>query len=112
MVDWFNQRGSSMNRILNIKQAMEPGRTVLGHWFQSDPMRVGLAFGALCVYTILFFPIYTLLGGGGAAFATIPVIVVGWLLGFRAGLAVGIGSFLLNTLLLNLVGYQPGGWDI
>ena len=47
-----------------------------------------------------------------AALAIVPVFVCAWFFGLRAGLVAGLLSFPLNTLLLNLVGYQPGGWDV
>ena len=48
-----------------------------------------------------------------AAAVTIPVMAIGWFYGLRGGLlgALLLGVF-LNTLLLNLAGFEPGGWDV
>ncbi len=77
---------------------------------QARRARVALVLGAVGVYVLAFFPLYRLAGAGVSALAAVPVIAVGGLLGARAGLLAGLLSFPLNTLLLNLVGYQPGGW--
>ena len=64
-----------------------------------------------CVgYVLGFFPLYALMGAGTAALSVIPVMVAAWLYEFKAGLVAGLLAFPVNTLLLNWVGQEPGGW--
>ena len=64
----------------------------------------------LGAYVFTFFPLYRVNGPGTAALATLPVIAFAWLSGFRVGLAAGLLSLPLNTLLFNLVGLE--GWEV
>jgi two-component system cell cycle sensor histidine kinase/response regulator CckA len=73
--------------------------------------RWGITHVALGLYVLSFFLLYGRLGVGVASLSTVPVLFAGWLLGARAGFIAGILLFPLNTLLLNLVGHAPGGWD-
>ncbi|MEW5985396.1 MAG: response regulator [Chloroflexota bacterium] len=66
--------------------------------------------GLVLMYIGVFFPMYFRSGGDVLALSIVPVAAIGWLLGMRGGVAAGILSFLLNTLLLNLAG-EPG-WDV
>ncbi|MDX1689222.1 MAG: PAS domain S-box protein [Candidatus Promineifilaceae bacterium] len=68
------------------------------------------ALVAFLLYTIAFFLLHPRMGGGVAALSILPVLLSGWALGIRAGLAAGVLTIVLNTLLLNLAG--EGGWDV
>lgn len=63
-------------------------------------------------YGVLFLALYPQVGAGLAALAILPVVAMAVQAGVRGGLLAGVISFPVNTLLLNLVGYQPGGWDV
>ncbi len=63
------------------------------------------------VYIIGFFLLYPVLTTFTPTFSVVPVMVVGWGYGLRGGLVAGLLNILLNTLLLNLTGYEPAGWD-
>ena len=83
------------------------------HFFQSRKVQVALSIGAVGIYILIFFPFYFLTKAGAVtSLSIIPVIILGWFWGLRVGLLAGLLSFLPNTLLLNLVGYQSGGWDV
>ncbi len=76
-------------------------------WF-----RPSLLLGAWVVYVLAFFLLYPLMSRATALLATLPVTAAGYFYGLPGGLAAGVLSFLANTLLLNLVGHEPGGWDV
>ncbi len=61
-------------------------------------------------YGVCFFILYPLFGGAMSALIVLPVVLVGWLWGFRAGLLAGLLNLPLNTILLNSAGET--GWDI
>jgi diguanylate cyclase (GGDEF)-like protein len=68
----------------------------------------GLALGVVAVtYAAMFLALDPVAGSGVAALAVLPVIVAGWLMGFRGGMLAGFLSLPANTLLLNLTGV-PG----
>ena len=76
----------------------------------SRPVRVALVFGVTVTYALTFPLVVHLARGGAGALAILPVLLAGWLLGFRTGLLVGLLIFPLNTLLYNFTG-EPG-WDV
>src|SRR5439155_20208469 len=49
-------------------------------------------------------------GSGVGALSILPIICAGWLLGRRAAVAALVLTFVLNTLLYNLIGMP--GWDV
>lgn len=57
-------------------------------------------------YCAIFLYFYRLIGGGIAAAGVLPVAVAGLLFNRRVGIAAGVATFVLNTLLFNLVGEQ------
>ena len=65
--------------------------------------------GPWLAYVLVFAPLYRVMGAGAGALATIPVIVVAWLMGVWGALLAGLLVVLLNTLLFNLAGLH--GWD-
>ena len=67
---------------------------------------------SVAFYIVLFFVLYPVMGPNTAMFSIAPVMVVGWGYGLRGGLVAGLLNILLNTLLLNLSGYEPVGWDV
>jgi|GEM_PF-2029629 len=83
--------------------------TRIGHNFQSPPTRVVITLGVVGAYIVMFALLYPFGGMDVAALSLIPVTVAAWLFGLRVGLIGSLLSLLLNTLLFNLVGYQPGG---
>ncbi len=79
-------------------------------WKTSEQKQMALALGAWGAYALAFAPLYRLMGAMVAALAALPVGVMGWLFGMRAGLLAGMLAIPLNVLLLTLVG--GAGWDI
>jgi len=61
---------------------------------------------------VVFFPLYDRIGAGVAALAIVPVGICAWFWGLRGGLAASLIAFPANMLLLNLFGYQGGGWGV
>jgi PAS domain S-box-containing protein len=78
---------------------------ILAFNIQSLRTRIALSVAAWVAYLIAFFSLYYLVGAGANALAAIPVILTGWLLGFRAGLLSGLLALPLNLLLFYLVRY-------
>ena len=72
----------------------------------------GCTLLSVAVYIVLFFVLYPVMGPNTAMFSIAPVMVVGWGYGLRGGLVAGLLNILLNTLLLNLSGYEPVAWDV
>jgi PAS domain S-box-containing protein len=72
--------------------------------------RTVLALGAWVAYALVFIPLYHRLGPAVPALVTLPVIVMGWLFGTRAGILAGLLAFALDALLLTLAG--EAGWDM
>jgi len=66
---------------------------------------------SIAFYIFGFFLLYPVIGMLTPMFSVVPVLVVGWGYGLRGGLVAGLLNILLNTLLLNLTGYEPGGWN-
>ncbi|HET9589854.1 MAG TPA: diguanylate cyclase [Anaerolineales bacterium] len=79
---------------------------------QSSRGRWAIALAALGAYVLLFFLLYPRFREGSAALAILPVALIAWLGGARAGILAGVLSFPLNTLLLNLVEPRPNPWGI
>ena len=73
-------------------------------------LRVLIGGAGLLVYSLVFYPLYNLMGSGVTTIATVPVILIAWLLGTPGGGLAAILATLLNVLLLNTVG-EPG-WMI
>jgi len=63
-------------------------------------------------YIIGFFLLYPLIGPNVGALSVLPVIMVGWGYGTWGAFVAGLLSLGINTVLLNLVGQGPGGWDV
>jgi PAS domain S-box-containing protein len=76
---------------------------------RSFPWKVQVALLALTAlgYLFLFTFLFERIGPGAVNLVLLPVALVGWLWGFRAGLLAGLLTLPLNTLLLNLAGL-PG----
>ena len=72
----------------------------------------GCTLLSIAVYIVLFFVLYPVMEPNTAMFSIAPVMVVGWGYGLRGGLVAGLLNILLNTLLLNLSGYEPVAWDV
>jgi diguanylate cyclase (GGDEF)-like protein/PAS domain S-box-containing protein len=77
-----------------------------------DRRPIWITFAAVATYVLLFFLLYPSLKEAGAALAILPVVVISWLGGARAGLLAGVLSFPLNTLLLNIVVLRANPWGI
>jgi PAS domain S-box-containing protein len=71
----------------------------------------GLMLGAVIGYSATFLALYPRMGAGPAVLVVLPVAGAAWIWGLRAGLAAAAFGVLLNTVLLNLYGSQPAGWD-
>jgi PAS domain S-box-containing protein len=52
------------------------------------------------------------MGAGVAALAIVPVGICAWFWGLRGGLAASLLAFPADMFLLNLFGYQGGGWGV
>jgi len=72
----------------------------------------GCTLLSVAFYIVLFFVLYPVMGPNTAILSLAPVMVVGWGYGLRGGLVAGLLNILLNTLLLNITGYEPVGWDV
>ncbi|MDP1947567.1 MAG: PAS domain S-box protein [Nitrospirota bacterium] len=77
---------------------------------QRRSISLAIALGAAAAYELAFAPLYQIAGDVVAAFTVIPVAVVGWLLGARAGLIAGLLGSSLNILNFTLVGQI--GWEV
>ena len=84
----------------------------LASLMRSQGGKIVITLGFAFAYLVAYFPLYSWIGPGIAALSVVPVAVAAWLLGLRIGFLAGLLTLLINTLLLNLVGYQPGGWDV
>lgn len=65
--------------------------------------RLALGLSSYIAYVAAFFALYTPLGATVAAFSALPVSLLGWLLGLRAGLIGALLTVVLNGLLLTLL---------
>jgi diguanylate cyclase (GGDEF)-like protein/PAS domain S-box-containing protein len=74
--------------------------------------RWGISFLVLSTYLLLFFLLYPDFREGTAALVILPVAVIAWQGGARAGLSAGILSLPLNTLLLNLAEPRISPWTV
>jgi len=94
----------------NIKTV--PGTSARGKLF---PLlleyKKGCTLLSVAFYILVFFLLYPVIGMLTPMFSVVPVLVVGWGYGLRGGLVAGLLNILLNTLLLNLTGYETVGWD-
>jgi GAF domain-containing protein len=66
--------------------------------------RAALALGTWVAYALAFIPLYRLVGQAMFTLAVLQVIVMGWLLGMRAGLLAGLLVFPLDMFLAVLAG--------
>ena len=71
----------------------------------------GCTLLSVAFYIVLFFVLYPVIGPLTTIFSVVPVLVVGWGYGLRGGLVAGLLNILLNTVLMNLTGYEPVVWD-
>src|SRR5262245_55416180 len=105
---WSSRHTADQATWPRIMDLLHPTRFLLrARWF-----RVLLVVGALLMYALLFVPIYHAVPAGPSliALAAGPIVLAGWLLGFRGGLIVGLLFFPLNILLLNLAGEHR--WEV
>ena len=49
-------------------------------------------------FSLIFYLLYPRVGAGVAALAMLPVVVIGWLRGTRAGLVAGVLAFPLKPV--------------
>ncbi len=66
--------------------------------------KLWFSLGAVAVYVAAFFLFSRLSGEGAVSLTPLPVIVIGWLWGLRAGLLAGLLSIPFNILLLRIFG--------
>jgi PAS domain S-box-containing protein len=97
-------------------------RAFAAYWLNSENMPagrqlvtiVGLLSADFLLRLLLGLRVSTTTGGVATTLArflaVLPAVVIAWLFGARAGLIVGILSFPLNSLILNLTG-EATGWD-
>ena len=90
----------------------ETGITTIKRWAESPLGRVIFTLLAILVYPAAFLVLYPQLGLVAAVVAILPIIASAWLWGLWVGLLAGLLALPANTLLLNLVGVEPGGWDV
>lgn len=105
-MDEDNERGNSLF-------PLQPSDEPVAHYLvSSNPTLRPLLWTTIgwAGYAACFFVLHLLFGGAVSALIVLPVVLVGWLWGFRAGLLAGLLSLPLNTILLNIAG-EPG-WDI
>jgi diguanylate cyclase (GGDEF)-like protein len=63
-----------------------------------------LSASVLVAYALVYLPLYPALAEATNLLALVPVVVAAWLFGMRGGLLVGVLSFPINVLLMQLVG--------
>jgi thiamine transporter ThiT len=61
--------------------------------------RLYIALGVGAAYILAFRPLYSIVGILAGALVVMPIVAVGWLLGLRGGLLVGVLSLPLNAWL-------------
>jgi PAS domain S-box-containing protein len=79
------------------------------YYIKSFKIRVAISAGSALLYIFLFFPLFLFFGPSTGAFATIPVVITGGLLGFWMGIISSILAFPVSTILLNMSGIP--GWN-
>ncbi len=72
--------------------------------------RLALALACWLIYMLAFIPLYRWQGLVAPALVTVPVLVVAWLFGARAGIFAGLVAFVLDVLLLDFIG--EAGWQV
>lgn len=72
--------------------------------------RLALALACWLIYMLAFIPLYRWQGLVAPALVTVPVLVVAWLFGARAGIFAGLVAFVLDVLLLDFIG--EAGWPV
>jgi PAS domain S-box-containing protein len=73
------------------------------------PVIVAAVVALYAFIFILLFPSRGLVMG---TLVALPVVVAAWIWGARAGLLAVLLSLPLNTVLFNIVGVPPGGWNV
>lgn len=63
-----------------------------------------VVFSAVLIYAISFYVLYKILDRGVGALAILPVIVVAWCYGSKAGIVTAFLSFPFNVIFLNVLG--------
>ena len=90
-----------------MRKALLPLRRLFGARF----LKLFVASVGWVFYTVLFALFYEEFGSQMAALVLLPVALIAWLWGLRAGLLAALASFGLNTLLFNLISSpELGGW--
>lgn len=82
-------------------------------YIQTPFFRAGLLFILFgIIQSLFFFTFYARFGDFAAAFALVPVVAAGWLLGRQAALAAGLAVVLSNIVLFATAGSSTGvnGW--
>ena len=79
--------------------------------FKPRTLELALAVAGWGLYVALFALLFDVLGSQVAALVLLPVSLIAWLWGFRAGLLAGVACLAVNTLLFNLINPELGGWD-
>ena len=82
-------------------------RTIL---YSNPSRKFALLITSFVIYTIAFLLLAPRIGGGSfAAISVVPVLISASFYGIRTGLLIGLAVLPLNTLLLNVIGYN--GWQ-
>ena len=79
---------------------------------KSIRVKIIITVVSILVYLAAFLVLYPQLGALAGVVAILVIISSAWLWGLWAGLLAAILTLPVNTLLLNLVGVEPGGWDV
>lgn len=75
-------------------------------------VKVSVLLGFAAAYILAFLSLYPSMGKEIGAAVVIPVTAAGWLCGLRGGSVGGLLAVVVTTLLLNLAGFEPGGWAV
>src|SRR5574341_1411786 len=77
---------------------IEKGNSIIAHLDSlSHRARLAVSLASVCLYLVLFFFLYPMTGSGTDVTAVLPVVVIGWLWGSRAGTTTGLLGLLVNS---------------
>jgi len=76
----------------------------------TNSQKLILSIGVTLLYIVSFMIFYPHQGVSITAFTILPVTLMAWYYGWQVGIVMGLASFVLNTLLLNMVGHS--GLDV
>ena len=93
---------------VSLDQAQQASETLgerpASHW-PGVHLRFVICAIAMVVYTLAFFPLHALIGGGVTAIALMPLLTIAWLFGARGGVFGAALLVVTNLVLLDVTGH-------